>query len=395
MPFVPVPVPVLNAYKRYLRSVLPVDKRTLPDQVSLVTTLVNVSLLAALFVPVYLFQYAFVQMWRLVLPLFVAGAIMIGAPLVYRLTQSLPVAREAFICAVFSFKLWECVVFGDVVSPGAVWFIAIPLLAIMLGSIRSAVIWLVVTNAALIAAGLMLGNGVVFPMPDTEHPHFLYVSSHIGASIAITVFLLMVEHARHRAFERLRVANKAISDLAIRDALTGVYNRRHIVSEINRAEQDASDFTVCLLDLDHFKRINDTYGHAAGDLVLQRVAETIQGEIRHDDCFGRFGGEEFLLLLRDAELQDSIRFMERIRRRIEALQISGLEQSASITISGGIAQYRPGESGTHTISRADEALYAAKAAGRNRIMLETVSQQHKRPGLLNNLHPSAAEGSAA
>jgi diguanylate cyclase (GGDEF)-like protein len=360
----------LNTYKGYLRYTLAADARISSDQAMLVTTLVNVSLLAALLVPAFVLEYAIVHLWRLVVPLLVAGMVMVGAPLIYRQSRSLFMAREAFIVALFSFKLWECVVFGDVVSPGAVWFITMPLLAIMLGSILSAVVWLVITNTALILAHLMLGNRVVFPIPGTENPHFLYVFSHLGASIAITVFLLMVEHARRRAFQRLKIANKTISDLAIRDALTGVYNRRHIVSEIDRAEGNAGNFTICLLDLDHFKRINDTHGHAAGDLTLQKVAEAIQNEIRKNDCFGRYGGEEFLLLLRDTELAGSKEFLERIRQRIETLQISELNQPACVTVSGGIAQYRPGESSAQTINRADEALYAAKAAGRNRIMLE-------------------------
>lgn len=372
MPF--THIPGLKTYKRYLRYYLPADKQVSPDQAMLVTTLVNVSLLAAVLVPAFLLEYAITHMWRLVVPLFAAGVIMVAAPMIYRLTRSLPLAREAFIVALFSFKLWECVVFSDVVSPGAVWFIALPLLSIVLGSVPSAVVWLVVTNTAMIVAHLMLGNAVIFPIIEIENPHFLYVFSHIGASVAITVFLLMIEYSRRRTFQRLIIANKTISDLAIRDALTGVYNRRHIVSEINRAEEDAGDFTICLLDLDHFKQINDTYGHAAGDLALQKVAETIQSEIRHDDCFGRYGGEEFLLLLRNTGLTSSKQFLERIRQRIAALELSELRQPARVTVSGGIAQYRPGESSAQTISRADEALYAAKAAGRNRIIVETACQ---------------------
>lgn len=339
-----------------------------------VTTLVNVSLLAALLVPAFLLEYAFVQMWRLVIPLFAAGVVMVAAPLVYRFSRSMRLAREAFIVALFSFKLWECFVFGDVVSPGAVWFIAMPLLAILLGSVRSAVTWLVVTNTSMIMAHLALGNGVVFSIPSTEKPHFLYIFSHIGASFSIAVFLLIVESARRRAFQRLKIANETISDLAIRDALTGVYNRRHIVSEINRAEEAAGIFTVCLLDLDHFKRINDNLGHAVGDLALQRVAGAIQREIRQSDCFGRYGGEEFLLLLNDADLAGSKQLLERIRGRIEELEIAGMGEFPRITISGGVAQYRPGESGSETINRADHALYAAKAAGRNRIVFESADQ---------------------
>lgn len=359
----------LNTYKRYLHYILPTNAQVSSSQAVLVRTLVNVSLMAALLVPAFLLAYAYMHMWRLV-PLLIAGAVMVAAPLIYRLSRSLLLARETFIVALFSFKLWECVVFGDVVSPDAVWFIAMPLLALMLGSLRSAIAWFVVTNAAMILAHLILGNGVVFPIPGTKNPHFLYVFSHVAASFTIGVFLLTIERARHRAFQRLKVANRTISDLAIRDALTGVYNRRHIIDEINRAEEGAGTFAICLLDLDHFKRINDTHGHAAGDLALRKVAETIQNEIRPEDCFGRYGGEEFLLLLRETEMDGGMQFLERIRQRIEALDIIGLGQPSHVTVSGGIAQYRPGESVTQTINRADEALYAAKAAGRNRMMQE-------------------------
>lgn len=363
-----------DPYKRYLQYVLPDTARTSLEDTMVVATLVNVSLLAALLVPAFVLEYAIVEMWRLVAPLLIAGIVMVAAPVIYRFSGSMRVAREIFIVALFSFKLWECVVFGDVVSPGTVWFIAMPLLAILLGSVRSAVAWLVITNMAVIIAHLMLGNGVVFSIPATEKPHFLYIFSHIGASFSIAIFLLIVESARRRAFQRLKIANETISELAIRDPLTGVYNRRHIVSEIDRAKDAADSFTVCLLDLDHFKRINDNLGHAVGDLALQRVAGAIQGEIRQSDCFGRYGGEEFLLLLKDADLAGSKQLLERIREGVEGLEITGMEKCPRVTISGGVAQYRPGETGSETINRADQALYAAKAAGRNRIICEGVYQ---------------------
>lgn len=337
----------------------------------LVTTLVNVSLLAALLVPVFLLEYAIVRMWNLVLPLLIAGALMIGSPMIYRLTRSLSLARESFIFALFGFKAWECAVFSDVVSPGSIWFMTLPLIGIMLGSVRSALIWLIVSSMALVAMHLILAGGVVFPIPAAQYPHFLYIFSLIGASIAIAAFLLIVENARRVAFQRLRAANETISELAIRDALTGVYNRRHIVNEVSRAEAGARRFSLCLLDLDHFKSINDTYGHATGDEALRAVAIAIQNEVRMEDCFGRYGGEEFLLLLMDTDLDGSRQFLERIRRRIEALPVEGVTKTPGVTVSVGIAQYRPGEGYGQTINRADQALYGAKAAGRNRIMLES------------------------
>jgi hypothetical protein len=186
-------------YKRYLRYILPDTEHAPPEQAMVVTTLVNVSLLAALLVPAFVVEYALVQMWRLVVPLSVAGVVMVATPLIYRFSRSLSLAREMFIAALFSFKLWECVVFGDVVSPGAVWFVAMPLLAIMLGSVRSAVAWLVITNTAMILAHLMLGSRVVFPISSAENPHFLYIFSHIGASFSIAIFcsLSRVRAAAH------------------------------------------------------------------------------------------------------------------------------------------------------------------------------------------------------
>jgi diguanylate cyclase (GGDEF)-like protein len=359
-----------NIYDRYLLYILSEEPGAMPEQAMLVTTLVNVSLLAALLVPVFLLEYAVVGMWRLVLPLSIAGMVMVGVPMIYRLTRSLFLARESFIFALFSFKAWECAVFNDVVSPGSIWFMTLPLIGIMLGSVCSAVIWLLVSSMALVAMHLTLAGGVVFALPAAQHPHFLYIFSLIGASIAIAAFLLMVENARRVAFQRLRAANKTISELAIRDALTGVFNRRHIVNEVSRAEAGARRFSICLLDLDHFKSINDTYGHATGDDTLKAVATAIQAEVRKDDCFGRYGGEEFLLLLIDTDLDGSRQFLERIRLRIEALVLNGIATIPGVTVSVGIAQYRQGETYAQTINRADQALYGAKAAGRNRIMLE-------------------------
>lgn len=198
-------------HARYLAYIHSAHPDALAEETMLVTTLVNVSLLAALLVPVFLLEYAVVGMWRLVLPLFMAGTVMVGAPMIYRLTRSLSLAREAFIFALFSFKAWECAVFGDVVSPGSIWFLTLPLIGIMLGSVRSAATWLLVSSMALVAIHLAFSGGVVFAIPAAQHPHFLYIFSLIGASIAIAVFLLIVENARRLAFQRLRAANKTIS----------------------------------------------------------------------------------------------------------------------------------------------------------------------------------------
>jgi diguanylate cyclase (GGDEF)-like protein len=186
--------------------------------------------------------------------------------------------------------------------------------------------------------------------------------------------MALVENARKSAIRKLEVANKTISELAVRDALTGVYNRRHIWGEIGLAEKRATDsagtFCVCLVDLDRFKSINDTYGHGVGDEVLRTVATAIDSEVRLGECFGRYGGEEFLLLLKETTLSGAEQTAERIRRRIEALRFTEFAGLTGITISIGLAEFRLGERFSETINRADGALYAAKAAGRNRVVTE-------------------------
>ena len=160
-------------YDRYLRYILPQEKRASLDHSMVVATLVNVSLLAALLAPAFLLEYTVVGMWRLAVPLFFAGIVMVGAPVIYRLTGSVWIARESFILTLFSFKTWECVVFNDIVSPGSIWFMTLPLIGILLGSRRSAVIWLLLSNTALILLHLLLSGGVVFAVPLSERPHFL------------------------------------------------------------------------------------------------------------------------------------------------------------------------------------------------------------------------------
>lgn len=164
-----------NAYLHYFRHILSEAERTSPEQTMLITTLVNVSLLAALLFPVFVLEYAIVGMWRLVLPLSIAGIVMVGVPLIYRMTHSVSLTRELFILSLFSFKTWECVIFSDVVSPGSIWFMTLPLIGIMLGSIRSAVTWLLVSNSTLVVMHLKLSGGVVFALPAAQYPHFLCI----------------------------------------------------------------------------------------------------------------------------------------------------------------------------------------------------------------------------
>lgn len=157
--------------------------------------------------------------------------------------------------------------------------------------------------------------------------------------------------------------------LATTDALTGVSNRRGFMEkvehELRRAQRYGNPFTMIMVDIDHFKSINDNYGHQVGDLVLQKMALTIKSALRKSDIFGRIGGEEFSIVLMETEPDTAISISERIRSRIEALSIHTGKETVHITISIGLTFFREGDDISTVSNRSDEALYAAKENGRN------------------------------
>jgi diguanylate cyclase (GGDEF)-like protein len=169
----------------------------------------------------------------------------------------------------------------------------------------------------------------------------------------------------------LENALQTIQTLAARDELTGVYNRRHLMEvlrhEIGRSTRTGTSFCVCLLDLDFFKKINDTYGHQAGDEVLRGFASGAMQRMRTSDYFGRYGGEEFLLILTHTTLEGARIGANRVRSEAEQLRFFDISPDLRISVSIGLAQHQPGEEIEQTLKRADDALYRAKEAGRNRV----------------------------
>lgn len=162
-----------------------------------------------------------------------------------------------------------------------------------------------------------------------------------------------------------------IEKLAVRDDLTGVFNRRKMIEILRRekalADRSGTAFSICLFDLDYFKHVNDTYGHLVGDEVLRTLTKEVQKELRASDSISRYGGEEFVVILSNTDLDGSLEYAERIRKRTEEIVHPELHDHRNVTISIGVVSYTSDESIESLLARADKALYAAKANGRNRI----------------------------
>ena len=193
----------------------------------------------------------------------------------------------------------------------------------------------------------------------------------IGQCAYVGLFGSTLRKTLYRRSVELKAAYRRIEELAEIDELTGAFNRRCIMrmleEEIARAHRLNAPCAVALIDLDWFKRINDAYGHPTGDEVLRTFAITMFANIRGIDRFGRYGGEEFLLVLPDTTSQRAVGMLDRLRAIIAELEWSAFSAGMSVTMSAGVTVLHGNENSDNVLARADSALYAAKAQGRNRI----------------------------
>ncbi len=173
------------------------------------------------------------------------------------------------------------------------------------------------------------------------------------------------------AMRDAEVAHYELQELATRDSMTRLWNRRHILNmlsnESNRAERENLSLCVLLLDVDHFKQVNDTRGHLAGDRVLQAVANVLIDQTRPYDCAGRYGGEEFLVVLCNCTLENGLKRANMIREAIARTSVDWNGQPIGVTASFGVTMHVPGKTIEAVLDEADRALYRAKQIGRNRV----------------------------
>lgn len=198
-------------------------------------------------------------------------------------------------------------------------------------------------------------------------------------AVVVMVILALISWALASALEGQAEVREALERLATIDSLTELANRRHFLEHLGREwsrfrRNPELPAGVVMIDLDHFKSVNDTHGHAAGDAVLQHFARIVRANLRQSDVAGRLGGEEFAVLLPGADVEGLRNFAERVRRQVEQEKAPIGERSLALTVSIGVSSFRPGDPTPEAVlERADKALYRAKGGGRNRVESEELA----------------------
>ncbi|MGH8749049.1 MAG: diguanylate cyclase [Burkholderiales bacterium] len=202
---------------------------------------------------------------------------------------------------------------------------------------------------------------------------WLFLSVILSRSLVLTVYANRLRARLGESRRKLASALDQLQELVHYDELTKAFNRRSLVArlgeELSRSQRTRVPFSVAMLDLDHFKAVNDGYGHAVGDAVLKAFAGLAQAAMRKTDVFGRYGGEEFLLILTASGKAGAAGAVERVCAAAAAHDWGKIAAGLKLTLSAGLAEYRHGESIEPLINRADAALYDAKRAGRNRLVV--------------------------
>jgi len=224
-----------------------------------------------------------------------------------------------------------------------------------------AFVWVILLARLVLVAGeVPIANAA---LGSERAVALLIVAALLGMlSNSLGFIYMIMERAERRNFE-----------LAMQDMLTGLQNRRAIADQlamaVARARRQGQVLSVLMMDIDHFKRVNDNYGHLAGDKVLQSVAQTLQSRLREQDQIGRFGGEEFLLILPDTSLEGALTLAEDLRAAVESSPTTWEQQTIRVTISIGVwgGLISPADTADTLVGAADTAMYRAKVGGRNQV----------------------------
>jgi diguanylate cyclase (GGDEF)-like protein len=282
-------------------------------------------------------------------------------------------SQQLFILLLPFLLMWSLGGFanGSVVM---IWAFFAPLAALFFIDLKAAARWMLAFLVLLIVSALFdqaLATHVR-PMPGPLNTLYFLMNTGCGFTLMGLILYYFVKD-RESAYEKLRQRELDIRELMLTDPLTGVANRRHLdeqlALELARRERYQQPLSVIMTDIDWFKRVNDTYGHAVGDTVLTAFATELSKNIRASDFLARYGGEEFIVLLPNTASEEAVSFAERLREAIKHLCFKGLE--LNLTASFGVILVKPNESMAQVVARADKAMYQSKSHGKDRVTLFT------------------------
>lgn len=286
---------------------------------------------------------------------------------VYPMLQRLDLLRWGFI-AVITMVLAFVALSGIEQGTGVLWLYVFPPVVFYVSSLRFGATICLITLFVLTLMLTPVGQGLT-GIHDYSLPFKLVL---IISLAFVMVFSFILDRSRRQHATRLREMAELFQHAATHDALTGLFNRREgtdrLASEYERFKRTGAPFSVVLVDIDHFKNINDTLGHDTGDIVIQGVAERLVSGSRKVDSVIRWGGEEFLLILPGAGAREALGMAQRIREVLTRTPIEAHGRPLEITCSFGVAEAQADDAIQKLLQRADERLYHAKTTGRNRIV---------------------------
>jgi diguanylate cyclase (GGDEF)-like protein len=258
---------------------------------------------------------------------------------------------------------------GGVNGTGPLWIYIVPPVALFFGGMRKGT-----RNLGLFV--LVISALMFYPNDEWIGTSYTYEfkSRLLYSFLTVSCLFALYEYVRQNSFERLQEMNQKFERQAMRDPLSGLLNRRgmreKLQSEFERSQRYKNNLTVMMCDIDHFKVVNDQYGHDKGDDVIKSLGDIFKSCLRKNDSLARWGGEEYLLLLPETNGDQGMQLAEKLRRKIAETQYKHDDLTFSVTISIGLHQIATTDTINQAITKADTNLYKAKKQGRNRCIID-------------------------
>lgn len=359
-------------------GIKPVDSFPTPGEASYRESLIHVTRIGGVTAAAFIFSFVIIYWVNssprviVIINLIALAIDLAGLGLVGRYRLHLPAAHLIAFATYFSL-LGTALYTGGIESSSMVWLAFVPIAATMMAGINQGILWGLISVGSIMGAYVLnrkLGIDLTVTPPLSSDRMIDLTTVTLATGIAI----FFNERTKARALNRLESARALLNHLATVDPLTNVFNRRYFFDraqiELEIARVRKSDTSMILLDIDHFKRINDSYGHHIGDQILVGMVAICKENLRETDTLARLGGEEFVILLPKTDLAEARQIAERLRMRLQHTPIETDCGALKVTVSIGVTSPPAPDVPIPVhklVQGADQAMYLAKRAGRNRV----------------------------